>query len=149
MVCVCGGGRAEWVCRVSSQEEGKLGPRENSSSQLSNIWPGQGACLLCRGEARRGRAYMDCPAFPHKTIVSHQSWEHELILGLLKHDPFLPREVTQPQSLVPRTVTGPSGAPCGRERKGWMDFFHSRRHRWDSVLIGSQSIFALQRWCLS
>ena len=82
----------------------------------------------------------------HKELWSHaEAWEHELILGFLKPDSFLPKEVWQPQPLAPRTESGLPGEP-------WEPLSPAQEadtHQWDWVLIESQDIFDLHRWGLS
>lgn len=101
---------------MAGQKEGKLGATEERTVPFSYpiCGPGKGvvSCLEVRlGEGGR----MQSVQCLHIELWPHiKAWEHELILVLLKLDPFLPREVQQPQPLAPWTAAGEPGAPLGR-----------------------------------
>lgn len=98
---VCVGGMAEGVHRVSSQEEGESGAREERAVPLSHPTSGRArGSLLGKGKAGRGGHMWHVQRF-HTELRPHiKAWEHELILGFLKPNPFLPRQVRQPEPLV-------------------------------------------------
>lgn len=136
-VCVCGGGRAERVHRVSSQKEGKLGAREKRAVPLS--YPTSGPArghVSCVGVRPGEKGYTWSVQRFHTELWPHiKAWQHELILGFLKPDAFLPREVRQPQSLAPRTATSLPGAPWGRQG---LHFLAGAADPGGTALIGSQ-----------
>jgi hypothetical protein len=121
-----------WVYGLSSQKvRNRVSEQEQNPPWCPVLWPSQEGSLLSR-DGLGGRRYeygvsgVSTELWPHM-----KARQHELILGSLKPDSFLSKEVQRPQLLAPRTAAGLAGASWGRQH--WAPSCSRSRH-WGTEL---------------